>query len=107
MPLVGRLAADLLFDLVERTDPTQRFLRHRVGSHGMQVVYLPARVCHTGRFLDGAAAIQLGVAGERVGLQHANELGETLLRMLATSIGRVGKPDRCRLFAGAGRSSRT
>jgi hypothetical protein len=68
----------------------------------MQVVYLPARVRRTCCFLDGAAAIQLGVACERIGLQHTNELGEMLLRMLTTSVGRIGKPDRWR-FVGATR----
>lgn len=56
----------------------------------MQIMDLPARVRHTRGFLDGAAAIQLGVAGERVGLQHTGEVSKMPLRMLAAAIRCVG-----------------
>lgn len=84
-PFVGRLAANLLFDLVERADPAQRLLRHGVGAHRMQVVDLPARVGHTRGLLDAAVEIQLGIASERVGLQYAREVYEMLLRMAVTN----------------------
>ncbi len=50
-----------------------------------------ARVSHAGNFLDGAGTIQLGIARKRIGLQHAGEVCKMPLRMLATSIGCVGK----------------
>ncbi|KVT75685.1 hypothetical protein WT25_01990 [Burkholderia territorii] len=106
-PVVGRRAADLLFDLVERADPAQHLLRHGVGVHRMQVVDIPARVSHTCGFLDAAVEIYLGIARERIGLQHAGEVSEMLLRMLTAAIGRVGEPDRQRFVGAARPPSRT
>lgn len=66
----------------------------------MQAVDFPAGVSHAGSSLDSAAAIQLGVTSERVGLEHTDEVSEMSLRMLTAAIGCVGEPDR-RRFVGA------
>ncbi len=67
--LIRWFATDLLLDLAERADPVQRFLRYRVGTDGMYIIDLSARVCHAGGFLNRAAAIQPCIARERVGQQ--------------------------------------
>ncbi|VWC96059.1 hypothetical protein BCO19218_02226 [Burkholderia contaminans] len=95
-PFVGWLAVNLLFNLVEHTNPAQHLLCHGVGTHRVQVVDLPACVSNTRGFSDAVTVMQLGLARERVGLQHTGEVSEMLLRMLAAAIGRVGKPDRRR-----------
>jgi hypothetical protein len=97
---IGRLAADLIFDPVERTQSwpvTPWFWR---GVDGVDLVELAPCVCPAGDLIDGAIAVQMMEAGVGVCLKAALGVLQMSPWMLALAILRVREPDRWReIFA--------
>ena len=61
----------------------------------MQVKELAADMCPAGRLLNATCVVQPVEAGIGIGLQRALEIGEMAMRMLASAVRRISKPD-CR-----------
>src|SRR5215472_6278995 len=88
---IYRLAADLIFDGIQRTDPGQGFGRGGRGVHDMDLVELAPGVRPAPGFIN-VLAIKMVKTSEGVGLESALESLQVLPRMFALPIFRVCKP---------------
>ncbi len=101
--IVGRLAADVRLDRVQRADAPQRLRGDRVLGAGPVLRYRS----HNGRRACAQQAASTTrplsyssrPAAVGIGLQDAAEVLQVLLRMLALAVGRVAVPGRRRLGA--------
>jgi hypothetical protein len=80
---VGRSAANRFFDSVQRTDPLQRFPRHRRTVRLFQIVEVAPHVRPAGRLFDATIFIELIESCIGVRLQPTAKLLQMLRRMLA------------------------
>jgi hypothetical protein len=91
-PGLSRVAANLAFDVIERTDTLDRF-----GSDRSSV----------GSFDDPSAFVEMMKTRIAIGLKDAGEACDVLLRTLAFTIFRVANHTAGGVSSAAGRSSRT
>ena len=91
-PKLGRLAADLILDRIERGDLSQGFRRGRRGMERMDLVKLAPCVSPAGHFVNAPRPIKMVEPCVGVGLQRAGEVLQMLSWMVALTIFRIGEP---------------
>src|SRR6516165_11749522 len=79
-PQIGRLATDLIFDGIQRTDPGQRFSRSGRGVHDMDLVELAPGVRPAPGFIN-FLAVKMVKTSEGVRLESALESLQMLPRV--------------------------
>ncbi len=90
---LGKLAANLFLNGIERSDPGQSFACCGRGMDGVDLIQLAAGMGPAGHLIDALIAIEMVEACIRVSLQRTSEVLQMMARMLALAILRVGEPD--------------